>query len=212
MKIKFDFLPREEKFYRMLEDLAAKSYASTKLLNDLVELPDRESHMRVRQEISALKSESKKVFESITAEVCRTFITPFDREDIQAFATDMYKIVKIIEKISDRMTTHELRPAYEDFNKQAAIILREAEAMAHVIKELSSGRNTKNIYEKTAVLHELEDQGDVLLGKMIADLFYNVQDTRELILRKDIYEMFENVIDYYRDAANVALQIILKHS
>lgn len=207
-----DILPREEKFYRLLEALAAKSHASTLLLKELLETENPEELARLRKEIAAAKADAKKTAESITSEVCRTFITPFDREDIQAFAIDMYKIVKIIDKISDRMTTHQLRPRYQDFNRQAEIILKEADAMAMVVNELSNGRNTKSIYEKTAILHDLEDQGDVLLGKLIADLFYNIQDTRELILRKDLYEMMENVIDYYRDAANVALQIILKHS
>lgn len=207
-----DILPREEKFYHMLEDLAGKSHAATRQLKELLETENPEDLARIRKDIATAKADAKRTTESITSEVCRTFITPFDREDIQAFAIDMYKIVKLIDKISDRMITHQLRPRYEDFNRQAEIILKEADAMSLVVKELSSGRNTKSISEKAAILHELEDQGDVLLGKLIADLFYNIQDTRELILRKDLYEMMENVIDYYRDAANVALQIILKHS
>lgn len=204
--------PSEDKFYHMLDELAAKANHSSHLLKVLIEREDKDTLAEVSADIARTKTEAKRLMETMTSEVCRTFITPFDREDIQAFAVDLYKISKLIEKINQRLIIHRLRPVEEDLNLQLNVILQESNLLVQIVKELSNGRNSKSIQEKTSQMHELEEQGDELLNTLIARLFDRTSDARELMMRKDVYVMLEQVIDYYRDAANVALQIILKHS
>jgi hypothetical protein len=209
----FNLLPREDKFYKMLKDLDVQANASARLLKRLMEQRhDSSATQKVSADIYHAKREAKKVLEVLTQEICRTLITPFDREDIQQFASVLYNIPKLCAKITDRVLTHDMYPFNGDFNKFVDIIEREAEAMSAVVNELSGHLNSKTVNAKAAILHELEDQGDVVLGQLIASSFHDISDVRELILRKDIYEMLEDVTDLYRDAANVALQIILKHS
>jgi uncharacterized protein len=209
----FSLLPREEKFIKMLMDLEAHANRSCRMLKTMVEKrADAEAIREASEGIRKSKREAKKSLEVITQEICRTLITPFDREDIQEFAVTLYHIPKLIDKITVRLLTHDMHPFNGDFNKFIEIIERQAEAMSAVLHEFSGKLNTKTVNAKAAILHELEDQGDVVLGQLIASSFHDIADVRELILRKDIYEMLEDVTDQYRDAANVALQIILKHS
>lgn len=209
----FNFLPREEKFIKMLMTLEAHASQSCRLLKVMMEQrADQQAIEQASDGIRLAKREAKKCLELLTQEVCRTLITPFDREDIQEFAVTLYHIPKLIDKITVRLLTHDMHPFNGDFNKFVAIIERQAEAMSAVIQEFSGKLNTQTVNAKAAILHELEDQGDVVLGQLIASSFHDIADVRELILRKDIYEMLEDVTDQYRDAANVALQIILKHS
>ena len=209
----FNFLPREEKFIKMLMELEAYANQSCRLLKVMVEQrADAQAIEQASEGIRRSKREAKKCQELITQEICRTLITPFDREDIQEFAVTLYHIPKLIDKITVRLLTHDMHPFNRDFNKFVDIIERQAEAMSAVLQEFSGKLNTKTVNAKAAILHELEDQGDVVLGQLIASSFHDITDVRELILRKDIYEMLEDVTDQYRDAANVALQIILKHS
>ncbi len=207
-----NLLPREDKFYRMLEDLGGHANQSIRQLKILTESDNPDEVDRASRDISHIKTQAKKSIESLTEEICRTLITPFDREDLREFSVVLYNVPKLSEKIKDRLLTHKLHTRNGDFHKFIIIIEREADAMEAVLKELSGRLNTKTIHAKAAVVHELEDQGDQLLGELIAEAFHDVQDTRELILRKDIYEMLEDVTDLYRDAANIALQIVLKHS
>lgn len=209
----FNLLPREDKFLKMLQDMEHSANRSARLLKKLVENRDDETIVReASQEIYRFKREAKKTLETLTQEICRTLITPFDREDIQEFAVVLYNIPKLVTKITDRLMTHSMAPHNEDFNQFVALIDRQAEAMSAVIRELSGKLSSRTVNAKAAILHELEDQGDILLGKLIASSFHDIEDVRELILRKDIYEMLEDVTDQYRDAANVAMQIILKHT
>ena len=85
--------------------------------------------------------------------------------------------------------------------------------MEDMVRELTSGHSdSARILQKVNVLHDLENKGDAALGELLSALFKNYTEARDLILRKDIYDMQEKVIDRYRDAAAVALQIVLKHS
>lgn len=207
-----NFLPQEEKFDRMLRDLATEATTSVHYLQVLVMSHDPAEVEASGAAITKAKAQAKRVFEKMTAEVCRTFITPFDREDIQALGLELYHVPKMVEKIKDRILLHRLRPANGDFIRWVDIIERQSQAMGELIHCLTHNRRQRVIYKKHAALHELEDQGDTLLGELLAELFNRTDDARELILRKDTYEMLEDITDYYRDAANVALQIMLKHS
>lgn len=209
----FNFLPREEKFYKMLASLEAHSTASARHLKTLIlERHTSEKAHQADEAIKKAKFAAKKEMETLTQEICRTLITPFDREDLQEFGATLYHIPKQIEKIKDRILTHDLYPFNEDFNRFADIIEREAQAMSELVAELNGKFNSRTINDKAAIIHELEDQGDVVLGQLIAHVFHDIADTREVILRKDIYEMLEDVTDMYRDAANIALRIVLKHT
>lgn len=207
-----NLLPREDKFYKMLDDLGVQAKESAYALKIFVESGDNDEVKKAGEAISHSKVSAKKINQALTEEICRTLITPFDREDIQEIAHSLYDVPKLIEKIKDRMETHGLQDREGDFKRFVTIICREADALEAVLDELSGRLTTKTIHAKAAVLNELEDQGDHVLGDATAQLFKDVDDFKELILRKDLYEMLEDVTDFYRDAANVALRIVLKHS
>jgi uncharacterized protein Yka (UPF0111/DUF47 family) len=143
--------------------------------------------------------------------LCRSYITPFDRDDIQDFAAALYKIPKIMEKVKERMDLHGLAGEGRDFLRQVDVIVEEASAMDDIVKNLIRKPDSRRVQDKVSVLYDLEHKGDSILGELLATLFDEHTEARDLILRKDIYDMLEKVIDRYRDAAGVALQIVLKH-
>ncbi|HEY8189130.1 MAG TPA: DUF47 family protein [Micavibrio sp.] len=204
--------PKENKFCIFLERLSGQAHACALHLKVFIESPDAAAQTHASQAIAGCKAAAKSISADITAELCRTFITPFDREDIQDFAADLYKIPKAMDKIKNRLAMHGIASIKGDFSRQIDLIVQEAEAMEDMVHELTRGHNAKRIIEKAAVLQELENRGDDILGDLLVSLFRNEHDARDLILRKDIYDMLEKVIDYYRDAAGIALQIVLKHS
>lgn len=205
-------LPKEEKFYVMLDELSKTATESCLTLCKLIESTDEDDLPNYGIQIEALKSKAKQQIATLNSEICKTFITPFDREDLQALGATLYLIPKIAEKIQKRMLTHNLKPFNKDFNQLSDIVKSQTAILDEIIFYLKKGRKMKEIDERVTQIHELEDKGDSILGQLIANSFYSIDDTRELILRKDIYEMLEDATDYYRDCANLALQIVLKHS
>lgn len=206
-------LPKQDRFSGLLEQLSQEAHLCARQLKTYVESRDQaESAAAAAAAITAGKARSKALAMDVTQELCRSFITPFDREDIQDFSAALYKIPKVIEKIKDRIELHGLARDHGDLAAQIGVIVQEAEAMNAMVHALVNKRDARQIQDKIALMHTLEQRGDDILSDLLGKLFNEAQDARELILRKDIYDMLEKVIDRYRDAAAVALQIVLKHS
>ncbi len=205
-------LPQEDKFFILMRALSVEAQTGAVLLKQFIDQPDAAARTGIGQRIAACKAESKRLLEQITREVSLSFITPFDREDIQEFSAHLYKIPKTIDKIRERLDLHGIKSDAGDFTRQIDLIVQEATAMQDIVEALTHKGAAKTILDKVAVLHDLEGHGDTVLGELLVNLFNDNGDVRDMLLRKDIYDMLEKVLDRYRDAAAVALQIVLKHS
>ncbi|MFN8614912.1 MAG: DUF47 family protein [Vampirovibrionales bacterium] len=205
-------LPQDDKFIHQLQRLADSAKDSTAQLGLLIHSQDGEQRRQAGEAIHHIKNAAKAELSLLTTNVCRTFITPFDREDLQELAACLYHIPKHIDKIQDRLLTHQLAAWQEDFVRLADVAGRQSLLMDDVMGLLHGSVNLAAMNAKVEAIHELEDQGDRLLGEMIALAFKELDATPALILRKDVYELLEDITDSYRDCANVALRIVLKHS
>lgn len=212
MKLATLLLPREDKFTQSLLALSEIARESSAHLKTYIESDNKEQRKQAGDLISGCKDKSKNLLSHITQLLCQTYITPFDREDIQEFAAHLYKITKTIEKVRERLDLHVMASEAGDFSRQVDLICQEGEAMSDMIKALSKGNANKFVIQKTEVLHALEAQGDEVLAELLVSLFSVDRSARDLILRKDVYDMLEKVIDRYRDAAGIAVEIVLKNS
>lgn len=207
----FSFFPKEDKFFQLLEAMSEEAYQATAGFREFIDHAPAERAKAI-EKIYAMRAQSKVSSSKLTEELCRSFITPFDREDIQDIANILYKVPKIIEKAADRITMHGMSTEGGDFRHQADLILREAEATRVLLNALLSKKDLKTVTEKVKLLKELEHQGDKLRNELIVALFKSDRDIRDILLRRDIYDMLEKVVDRFRDLAGVALQIVLKNS
>lgn len=207
-----DLMPREDKFFTLLRTLADQAFESAAHLKDFIETTDVNARQAAGKAMAANSAQAKAISLEITKLLCQTFITPFDREDIQDLTSDLYVIPKIIKKVYIRISMHGLELHQGDFAKQVDVIVKEAAAMKQMVHALTSRSGSKEILKHVSVLRDLENEGDKVLNQLLESLFRDVDDARTLILRKDIYDMLEKVIDRYRDVAGVALQIVLKYS
>lgn len=203
------FLPRSDQFLDLIEQLTHSVCASPQYLKAYMQATDAPSRARAAESLMEARLASKTIAARITEELCISYVTPFDRDDIQNFSNALYRIPKIMEKVKERLDVHGLEAS--DFGGQIDVILQEASAMEELVRDLVRKPDTRRMQDKIKVLYELEARGDAILGDLLGQLFRKHTEARDLILRKDIYDMLEKVIDGYRDAAGVALKIVLKH-
>lgn len=201
--------PHDEKFCDFLEKQAEHALISAQQLKIFVENPDKQP---ASAEIDKVRAEAKTLVSQLTLQLCRSFITPFDREDIQDFSDIMYKIPKMIQHIKERIVMHEIPISENGVQQQADLILQEAAEMQKLVKALISKKGSKGVIKYINRLIELEHKGDHIRNEMLVALYKSDRDIRDILLRRDIYDMLEKVVDRFREAAGVALQIVLKHS
>ena len=140
----------------------------------------------------------------------RTFITPFDREDIHALTSELDDVVDLIHSITTRMRLYRLTSPDPHLMQFAEIIEQSARALAKAINGLKEIDRPRPILDYCIEINRLENVGDQIRENAIGNLFENSTDPVSIIKWKEIYEVAEVVLDKCEDVANIVESIIVK--
>ena len=206
------FLGHDQKFYDLLDASAQQADTSVHHLVDLLAKIGKNDSSRDLAAFAQSRREDKRITQELTEELTKTFITPFEREDIQALAASLYKIPKTVEKIGERMMISPQDLPIPSFAKQVHLLDQAAEAVLAMVKQLRKGMNVGTAREMNAKLQTIEGQADELELELLRDLYQGNYDPKHIIFLRDLYELLEKVIDRCRDAGNVVLQVVLKNT
>ncbi len=181
--------------------------------NELNLLYDNFDNLKVRVErIKELEHECDKITHKTLEHLNKTFICPFDREDIHSLITKMDNILDFIDAASQRTYLYKIEKPTEEGRRLVKILVSSVELVYEAIKDLKNFKKPKKILELCVEINTHENEGDVALRQGLANLFESQRDPIEIIKRKEIYENLENAIDSCEDVANVMEAIILKNT
>jgi len=205
-------LGNDEKFYDLLEASAQQADTSVHHLVDLLsKLEHHESPQSIEEFVNSRRKD-KQITQELTEQLCKTFITPLEREDIQALATALYKIPKTVEKIGERVLIWPGNLRGENFQQHLKLLDEAAETVLAMVKDLRKGTDAATARERNSVLQTIEGNADKLELDLLRDLYIGDYDAKEIIFLRDLYNLLEKVIDRCRDAGNIILQVVLKYS
>ena len=205
-------LGQDEKFFDLLEASAQQADSS---VHELVALLAKLEHGDSPQSLEAFvhsRREDKRITQELTEQLCKTFITPLEREDIQGLATALYKIPKTVEKIGERILICPQDLHGRSFAKQVEFLDQAAEAVLAMVKELRKGTDIATVRDMNDNLQTIEGDADKLELDLLRDLYHGNYDTKHMIFLRDLYDLLEKVIDRCRDAGNIVLQVVLKYA
>jgi len=198
----------EEVFFELLEKSGQEARESVQLLVRLLAKPE----MASLDEFALLRKKDKRITEEISERLTTTFVTPFEREDIEALSNALYKIPKTLEKFGERLLLCPDRVRRTDFSRQADLLQRAADVVQVMVTELRSSPDLEKVKEQNDRLQYLEGEADKLMIDLLRDLYAGEKDAVSVIALKDLYDLLEKVIDRCRDAGNVIFHIVLKNS
>ena len=202
---------RDEKFYDLLEQSADEAKNSASLLARLLPKLTQDSADALA-ELAHSRRKHKRITTEITKQLCLNFVTPLEREDIEALSNALYKIPKNIEKIGELFSIAPLNISAERISRQVAMLEQGAEAVSSMVHELRRKPHVEDISGTYERLQTIEGDADKLITEQLRELYQGTADAKEIIVLKDIYEVLEKVIDRCRDAGNVVFQVVLKYS
>src|SRR5436190_5838314 len=133
------FLGHDQKFYDLLEASAQQADTSVHHLVDLLAKIDNRDSVRDLAAFAESRREDKQITQELTEQLCKTFITPFEREDIQTLAASLYKIPKTVEKIGERILICPDDLHGRNFKSHLELLDQAAEAVLAMVKELRKG-------------------------------------------------------------------------
>lgn len=200
---------KSDVFYSLLEQSAEEARNSVLALKSLFSQPAAPPSL---DEFKLVRRKDKKITEQINEELCRTFVTELEREDIEALSNALYKIPKTVEKIAERYIICALRLAGSDFSRQMSMMETAADTVVLMVGELRKKLHLERMKDMNAKLQHIEGEADKLILELLKDLYSGAHDPLRVIMLRDLYDMMEKVVDRCRDAGNVLSLIVLKYS
>ena len=197
-----------QQFYTLLDEAAQAAHDSAKALHTMMKATDRQPALDA---FKLARLRERAASDKIGKALVDSFITPIEREDIEALGSALYKIPKQVEKFADRYSLAIQHLEGIDFAPRAAMLEQAASVvveMVHEIKKMNIDRMT-SLNEK---LRAIEHEADRLMLELYRDIHSGRLDHLQMFLLKEFFEILEKAIDRCREAGVVAYQIVLKNS
>ena len=206
-------LGKDDKFFELLEAGAEEAEASVKLFAEsLKRIAAGGGAALSLDEFNQARRKEKRIRQLTIEALSKTFVTPLEREDIEALSFALYRIPKQVEKIVERLSIYPGNIPHTAFERQAELMLQAAQAVVFMVKQLRGGTNIERIREANDRLQYAEGEADKVMLSLLKELYQGPCSAKELIILQELYEMVEQAVDRCRNAGNIVVQIVLKHS
>jgi len=207
---KISFMPKEQKFFDLFDAGAQNTIKAAKSLKDMIDTWQFiDSHMA---EITELEHEGDSITHQVISLLHRTFVTPFDREDIALLAHTMDDILDFIHAAADSMFIYKVSAPTQRAKELADIIVQATVEVEKAVKGLRHKSEFKNILEVCVEINRLENAADRVYRAAIGELFDDTTDIAKIIKWREIYEHMETSTDRCEDVADVLEGVALKNA
>lgn len=205
--MRLNLIPRDEKFVELFVGDAENVLAGARLLQSMFQnYGERE---RLASQLIDLEHRGDEISHDIGHRLEKTFVTPFDREEIHALISRLDDVIDLIEEVADTCVLYGVENPTPAASEQAEIIVRQCEQIVSAMRNLTDFKNLEPFWIE---IHRLENEGDRIARQAVAELFKQGQETMDVIKWKDVYALLEKAIDSAEDAANVIERIVVKHA
>ncbi|MBD0369559.1 MAG: DUF47 family protein [Pyrinomonadaceae bacterium] len=204
----FNILPKEEQYFGLFTQMTSLIYDASRALVEM--LSDKsgnyEEHSR---RIKAIEHQCDELTHKISTRLNKSFITPFDREDIYLMSSALDDIVDLIDDAARALVMYDVHETTSHARHFADVIQRMAIELHEIVSKLA---RPDGMASRLVTLHSLENEGDEVFHRAIEELFHNAQDPLHVIKWKSIYEKLEAAVDRCENVANIIESVIIKHT
>jgi uncharacterized protein len=204
----FSLLPREDKYFDMFTQMAGKIEEAAGILIEMLN-SDGSDFSSYTKRIKDVEHSCDQLTHEITTKLNKSFITPFDREDIYHLSVALDDICDYIDAGARAIVMYDIREFNDDARGLAKTIRDISTAIKGAVSRLS---NPNGINEYFVEIHRLENVADDIYFRAMGKLFKNATDPIEVIKWKEFLEILENATDRAESVANIIESIVLKHN
>jgi len=204
----FSFLPREDEYFSLFSQITEKIQEATKLLVQMVSEENADLLAYARQ-IKDVEHSCDEITHKVTTKLNKSFITPFDREDIFTLAVSLDDVCDYIDAAARAIRMYDIRQFNEFVRQLARLANSQAAAINAAVGML---KNPSGMNAQIVEIHRLENEADEAYSRAIGELFKNSTDPIEVIKQKELLEILENATDRCESVANIMESVVLKHS
>lgn len=207
----FQFIvPRDKNFPVLFKQAAENLKEASNLLKSLIIEYEKIKIDDLVKKINEKELEGDKITRKIYDEINRTFITPFDREDIHRLAKNIDDVVDLINRVSQDISLYKPKSLLPSFNDLGDIINLCAVEIGDAMQYINDSKNFNHMMNACTKISELESKADEINHKAISNLFKKEKDPIELIKLKDILISLERAVDRAERVADILKVVIVK--
>ena len=204
-------IPRDAVFFDLFEKQAKNFLKAAEIISGIESCPV--DFTKASKDFQELEHDCDGLTHAIIERLNKTFLTPFDREDIHALAHDLDDVVDFLEEVVFKMRLYHCQVFNEYMFSFLKVITGSLKEVAQALNYLRNRKNMKKILSICVHINTLENEGDRVHREAMEELILNkdTMDSTSLLGLKEIYEALENTIDKCEDIANTLEGIILKN-
>ena len=182
-------------------------FDASRLLTEM--MGDHQNYAEYARDIKAIEHACDELTHSISTSLNKSFITPFDREDIYMLSGALDDIVDLINGVSRAMVDYDVRESTPHARDFARVIHNMAVELHEIMKMLS---RPNGITPRLVEIHRLENEGDDIYHRAIAELFRRERDALTVLKWKEVYEKLEAAVDRCESVSNIIESVIIKNA
>ena len=207
------FKPKENKFYPLLREMTEVIINASEIIHDCVQSTSHEESVALYKKIKEQERKGDSVQNQIFDELNDTFITPFDREDINALSSRLDDVTDLINSCAKRIMLYNPKSIPESALRLAKLTNEAAKYLDLAVRELAVMRQSpEKIKEYCKQLNEIENKADDVYEHFLIDLFQNEKDAIEILKLKEILHELERATDAAESVGKIIKTIIIKHT
>lgn len=203
-------LPKEDKFYALLEKQGTLSYDAAVALAGLAD-PER-VNTDIANVMQALEHQGDKLVNSVEEELAKSFVTPIDREDIHNLSVELDDIIDFCNQAARSCVLFKIKQPTKAMVSMLDILVKCTAHMRDVIPALR--KHDFNAFRETkGAVKELEKQADKIYRWEITTLFADLgsNEWKSYVAQKEVLDKLENAVDRCEDITQLLINLAVKH-
>jgi hypothetical protein len=201
------FRPADTAFYDLFAESATHLVRGAALLAEM--LGDGADRQAIADQMRDAEQAADETAHSIVRRANRTFVTPFDREDIYALASALDDVMDLMEEAVDLVVLYDVATLPDELVHQVEVLQRCADLTSEAMPRL---RTMADLEEYWIELNRLENLGDRAHRRIMVRLFSGSYEALDVLKLKDIVDSLEGAVDAFETVANVVERIAVKES
>ena len=206
----FKFFPREFNFFDLFEKQVSHAVEAASFFREVASKGQVTEDMLSKME--EIEHRGDEAAHTIIEQLNKTFITPFDREDIYALTKELDDVIDMLNTIVSRLKIYNIMGVDKNLVEFAAVIELSVHALARAVAGLRNIKNVQCVFDACVEVNRLENVGDTMRDRVLEELFATEKDPISVIKWKDIYQDAETVLDVCEDVAQVVDSIMVKQA
>lgn len=200
-------VPRDESFFELFVRQARNIEAAADELRELIS-DYRDVEARAAR-IRHLEHEGDEMTHEVMRRLNTVFVTPLDHEDIHKLTSTLDDVLDHIEAAADLFVLHKIEAPLPDMKAQADVLVQATRAVREGLEVLP---RYSQLAPHWIEVNRLENDGDRVYRRAVADLFDGDHRALDVLKWKDIIDELEAAIDRLEDVSDVLEAIALKHA